>query len=219
MPGHHPQECTATNSHFPPLWVSTIRRPRYFKNQLHLQNALILEMSQQKQQSLPGHSQLQDQGSVFNYIKTSTQTEQSGKFCFYFKILSWAREAQEFRAEALPGAVEGLFSNSFDTFHDVILVLGAGGCMAAHLGQVHLCRQEQHSRWAQTSCTSWHTFKQQQLTCNPQQLSAEGLQQKLQILLLAKQKTFETMGQLSCTLLSVVCYHTTLLQQQRPTAT
>lgn len=150
MPGHHP---LVTNSHFPPLWASTIRRPRYFRNQLHLQNALILEVSKQTQQSLPGHSQLQDQGSVFNSIKISTQTEQRGEVCFYFQTLSCAREGQDCRAEALPGAVEGLFSHSFHAFHDVVLVLGAGGCVAAHLGQVHLCRQQQHSRWAHS--TSW----------------------------------------------------------------
>lgn len=100
--------------------------------------------TKQKQQSSPGHSQLQDQGSVFNYIKISTQTEQRNQVCFYFRVLSCDREARDFRAEVLPGVVQGLFSNSFHSLHDVILVLGAGGCVAAHLGQVHLCRK--HSR-------------------------------------------------------------------------
>lgn len=120
-----------------------MRRQRYFKNQLHPQTALIPEMScartKQKQQSFPGHSQLQFKAR-FNYVKMSTQTEQRDQVCFYFNTLSCDRKAQDPRAEVLPGAVEGLFSHSLHSFHDVVLVLGAGGSMAAHLGQEHLCR-------------------------------------------------------------------------------
>lgn len=42
----------------------------------------------------------------------------------------------------LPGAVEGLFSDSLHPLHDVALVLGAGGGVAAHLGQEHLGGQQ-----------------------------------------------------------------------------
>lgn len=57
---------------------------------------------------------------------------------FLIKVLLAAVRAREGEAIwEVPGVVEGLFSDSFHAFHDVVLVLGAGGRVAAHLGQVH----------------------------------------------------------------------------------
>lgn len=95
MPGHHP--LTTHKSALPPIptslhcgWAQSGDK-RYFKNQLHLQKSpdlrdVLCRDQAEAAQSLPGHSQLQDQGSGFNYLKISTQSEQRREICFHFKI-------------------------------------------------------------------------------------------------------------------------------------